>query len=66
MIPLSVPNLSEAEEKAMSEMLRSGWVSTSGPQVSEFEMQIAAFTGSPFAVAFNSDTSALHIALLVS
>ena len=53
------------EEKAVLEVLRSGWVSQ-GPRVAEFERQFARYVGAPYAVAVSSCTAALHLALLVS
>jgi dTDP-4-amino-4,6-dideoxygalactose transaminase len=42
--------------------LRSGWL-TSGPKVRRFEREFAAATGASFAVAVNSCTAALHLAV---
>ena len=66
MIRLHTPDISELEEQAVQNALRSGWVSTAGPQVNEFEKKLSDFTGSPFVVAFNSGTAALQIALITS
>lgn len=43
--------------------LESGWLST-GPRVKQFETAFAAYAGAPHAVALNSCTAALHLALL--
>lgn len=43
--------------------LESGWLST-GPRVRQFETAFAAYAGAPHAVALNSCTAALHLALL--
>lgn len=43
--------------------LESGWLST-GPRVRQFEQAFAAYTGAPHALALNSCTAALHLALL--
>lgn len=43
--------------------LESGWLST-GPRVRQFETAFAAYVGAPHAVALNSCTAALHLALL--
>ncbi len=43
--------------------LESGWLST-GPRVRQFETAFAAYTGAPHALALNSCTAALHLALL--
>ena len=50
----------------MIEALESNWVSYVGPHVQKFEQLLAEATCAPFAVAMNSGTSALHIALILS
>src|SRR5712675_2400401 len=45
--------------------LNSGWLST-GPRVHQFERAFAAYVGAPHAVAVNSGTAALHLALLAT
>jgi perosamine synthetase len=64
-IPVARPSFGLDEEKAVLEVLRSGWVSQ-GPRVAEFESQFARYVGAPYAVAVCSCTAALHLALLVS
>lgn len=63
-IPLCVPCLSGNEKKYVLEALATNWVSYVGPHVRKFEELLASATDSPFAVAMNSGTSALHIALI--
>ena len=46
-IPLSVPNFGEKEAAYAAEAITSGWVSTSGGKVTEFEEKFAAYVGSP-------------------
>ena len=65
-IPLSVPELRGNEWKYVKDCLDTGWVSAVGAYVRRFEQMIAAQVGLASAVATNSGTSALHIALLVS
>ncbi len=50
----------------MVEALDTGWVSYVGPHVQKFEEILAEVSGTPFAVAMNSGTSALHIALVLA
>jgi dTDP-4-amino-4,6-dideoxygalactose transaminase len=64
-IPVSRPSFGEAEEKAVIEVLRSGWV-TQGPRVAEFESKFAEYVGAPHAVAVSSCTTALHLALVAA
>jgi perosamine synthetase len=62
-IPVARPFLGADEEKAVVDVLRSGWISQ-GPRVAEFEQRFAEYVGSPYAVAVSSCTTALHLALL--
>lgn len=64
-IPLSVPNLKGNELKYLTECVRTGWVSTAGRFVTEFEEKTAAYNGIAHGVAMSSGTGALHTALLV-
>ena len=61
-IPVARPSFGLAEEEAVREVLRSGWVSQ-GPRVAEFERQFAEYVGAPYAVAVSSCTTALHLAM---
>ncbi len=57
-----VPEIGEEDVAAVTGALRSGWL-TAGPRVKEFETRFAAYTGAANAVAVNSGTAALHLAL---
>jgi dTDP-4-amino-4,6-dideoxygalactose transaminase len=61
-IPFHVPSIGEEEVLAVSDTLRSGWITT-GPQTLQFEEEFAAYVGAPHAVACCSGTAALHLAL---
>ena len=61
-IPFSPPDITEEEIGLVTEVLRSGWITT-GPRTKEFERQIAAFCGTAKAVCLNSATAALEFAL---
>lgn len=63
-IPLAVPYLHGNEQRYLDECIRTNWVSYVGPFVSRFETEFAKAIGSGHAVAVNSGTAALHIALL--
>jgi dTDP-4-amino-4,6-dideoxygalactose transaminase/nucleoside-diphosphate-sugar epimerase len=62
-IPLSPPSIGEEEERAVIEVLRSGWLTT-GAKVTEFEQRFAEKVGAPHAVAVSSCTAALHLCLV--
>jgi perosamine synthetase len=61
-IPLARPYVGEEEIKAVSEVIRSGWLSL-GPKLTEFENRFADFIGAKHAVAVNSGTSGLHLCI---
>ncbi|MGL4567672.1 MAG: LegC family aminotransferase [Fusobacteriaceae bacterium] len=65
-IPLSVPNLEiEPILKNLRECLESGWVSTGGRFIPEFEDKVKKYLGSIDAVGIQSGTAGLHTALRV-
>ena len=66
MINLSVPNLKGNEALYIQECIDTEWVSSVGKYVEVFEERITKYTGSKFAVACASGTSALHLSLIVS
>lgn len=66
MIPLSVPNFEGNELKYVTDAVAQGWVSTGGAYINEFEKKLAEFVEVPAAVACQSGTAALHLALLES
>lgn len=61
-IPFFLPSFSEAEEEAVCRVLRSGWLTT-GKEALAFESEFAEFTNSPFALAVNSASSGLILAM---
>src|SRR3954471_1943429 len=61
-VPFFRPSLGEAEIAAVTSCLRSGWLTT-GQVTRDFECEFAAFVGAKHAVALNSCTAALHLAL---
>jgi dTDP-4-amino-4,6-dideoxygalactose transaminase len=61
-LPFHVPYIGDEDVNAVVEALRSGWL-TSGPKTHAFEDAFASYIGSPYAVAVNSCTAALHLAL---
>jgi len=62
-IPFSLPQISNEEINEVVDTLRSGWLTT-GPKVKQFESSFQDFIGSSVeAIAVNSATSGLHLAL---
>jgi dTDP-4-amino-4,6-dideoxygalactose transaminase len=61
-VPFFRPALSDDEINEVVATLRSGWL-TSGPKVQRFEKEFASAVGASNAVAVNSATAALHLAV---
>ncbi len=61
-VPFFRPSIGEAEIAEVVNCLRSGWL-TSGPLTRRFEAEMAASVGGKLAVAVNSCTAALHLAV---
>lgn len=63
-IPLSVPNLKGKELEYITQAIETEWVSSAGEYINQFESQIAQYIKVKEAVACQSGTAGLHIALL--
>ena len=61
-IPFAVPHIGNEEIAEAVEALRSGWI-TSGPRTAQFDQQFCEYTGAVHALAVNSCTVGLHLAL---
>lgn len=62
-IPVNMPDLADADRLAVIACLESGWLSSEGPQVPEFERAFARAFGRDAGVAVSSGTAALDIAV---
>src|SRR5579864_5940052 len=63
-LPFSPPMIAEEDIAEVVQTLREGWITT-GPRAARFETEFASYVGAPGALALNSATSALHVALAV-
>jgi pyridoxal phosphate-dependent aminotransferase EpsN len=63
-IYLSPPELTGNESAWINDILMSNWIAPVGPHLGQFEEKISRFTGFKYALAVNSGTSAIHLALL--
>lgn len=61
-IPFAIPDIDDLEINEVVDTLKSGWVTT-GKKVTLFEKQFSEFIGSKHALAVNSATAGLHLAL---
>jgi len=66
MIPLSVPQVAGNEWKYVKDCLDTGWISSVGSYVNDFEKIFAEYVGSRFAVACVNGTNGLHMALMIN
>jgi dTDP-4-amino-4,6-dideoxygalactose transaminase len=62
LVPFHRPSIAEEEIAEVVETLRSGWLTT-GPRTARFERDFRQYVGAPHAVAVNSATAGLHLAL---
>jgi perosamine synthetase len=61
-IPFHLPLIQDDDIRAVCEVMKSGWITT-GPRAVEFEQEFARYIGARDAIAVNSCTAALHVAL---
>jgi aminotransferase in exopolysaccharide biosynthesis len=66
LIALSLPNISGNEWKYVKDCLDTGWISSVGSYVNQFEQMVADFAGAKYGVAAVNGTASLHISLLLS
>lgn len=63
LVPLAEPSITETEIALVNEAMESGFVSSVGPFVAEFEERFAAEVGSRHAIACATGTAAIHLAM---
>ncbi len=61
-IPFARPSIDEEEERAILDVLRSGWLTTAS-QTAGFEREFAEYVGARHALAVSSATAGLHLSL---
>lgn len=64
-LPFAKPSIDEPTIAAVSEVLRSGWL-TSGPKVQAFEKTLSEYLGGRIVRTFNSGTCTMEIALRIA
>ena len=65
-IPLHEPSMGKREIELVSQVIDSGYVSSIGAFVNQFESMVCEYTGAGYAIATVNGTAALHIALLTA
>lgn len=62
MIPVNTPILGPKEKELLNECLETGWISSEGPFIKQFECEFAKYIGRDFGIAVSSGSAALDIA----
>src|SRR6266851_2208654 len=62
-IPISKPLIGARERELVLDALDSGWVSSIGKYIDEFEGIFAHYCGAEYALAVSNGTTGLHLAL---
>jgi len=63
MIPVNEPHLGERELKYVTECVQTGWVSSAGKFITQFEERWAEYCGRKYGVAVSNGTVALELAM---
>jgi perosamine synthetase len=63
-IPVAEPDIGEAELKNVVKAVKSGWVSSKGPFIEEFERKFSSYIGLKYGISTSNGTTALHLALV--
>lgn len=63
-IPVYEPEITSEDVRTVEEAVRSGWVSSKGAFIKEFESAFASYIGKKYGVSTSNGTTALHLALL--
>lgn len=62
-IPVNIPLLGDREKELLIECIETGWISSEGPFVEEFESKFSAYIGRKYGIACSSGSAALDIAV---
>ena len=62
-IPVNEPLLGELELQNVTECLRTGWISSAGRFIEEFEQEWAKYCGRRYGIAVSNGSTALHVAI---
>jgi perosamine synthetase len=63
MIPVNEPLLGETDLRYVTECVRTGWISSAGRFIDEFEQRWAAYCGKRYGIAVSNGTTALQLAV---
>ena len=62
-IPVNKPSITKTDARHVNRVIKSGWISSEGPNVKNFENKFSKFIGHKHSVAVSSGTAALDIAV---
>jgi perosamine synthetase len=62
-IPVAEPEIGNEELQNVTEAIKSGWVSSRGPFIEEFENSFSKYIGTKHGISTSSGTTAIHLAL---
>ena len=63
LFPVSSPYITKKDINSVNQTLKSGWISSDGPEIKKFEKNFSRFVGRKYSVAVSSGTAALEIAI---
>jgi len=66
MLPVNEPLLDGREKELLMECIRTGWISSDGPYVNEFERMFSSYIGTDYGAAVSNGTAALETALFAA
>ena len=61
--PVNIPYLSKKNIHAVNKTLKSGWISSNGPEIEKFENEFSKLVGRKYSTTVSSGTAALEIAI---
>ena len=61
--PVSIPYLSKQNILAVNKTLKSGWISSNGPEIEKFENEFSKLVERKYSTTVSSGTAALEIAI---
>jgi len=63
LFPVSSPYITKKDINSVNQTLKSGWISSDGPEIKKFEKKFSRFVDRKYSVAVSSGTAALEIAI---
>ena len=63
LFPVSIPHISQKDIYSVNKCLKSGWISSDGPNVLKFEKKFSKYIDRKYSIAVSNGTAALEIAI---